>query len=146
MRLQGPWQSGEIEAFLRQTVIPIRVAVLHSDGWPRVASLWFDFEAGAIWCATAEQSLVARLLARNERCGFEVAGDAPPYRGVRGRASATLVPERGDEVLERLARRYLGEKPSAFKSWLLQRGEPEVALRIEPFAVSSWDYSARMGR
>jgi hypothetical protein len=73
-----------------------------------------------------------------------VAPDAPPYHGVRGRGVATLDPARGAEVLGLLVDRYLGTRESPFARWLLARASAEVAIRIEPSSLVSWDFSARM--
>ena len=85
-----------------------------------------------------------RFLRADARCGFEVAGDVPPYRGVRGYGRARLVPERGEAVLRALVLRYLGSDEGSLARWLLSRAAREVAVRIEPQRFLSWDYSERM--
>jgi hypothetical protein len=80
----------------------------------------------------------------DQRCGFEVAGDAAPYRGARGQGRATLSGDAGPVLLLRLIDRYLQRRDSAFAQWLIARREYEVAIRIEPQWLTSWDYSARM--
>ncbi len=142
----GPWDDTQIEHFLDTTRVPLRLALLRDDGWPWIVSLWFAREEGRLWCATAADSFLARRLERAPRCGFEVAPDAPPYSGVRGHADARLVPERGDEWLERLARRYLGDESSEFAQWLARQTRPETAICLEPHSLSTWDYRKRMSR
>lgn len=141
---RGPWSWEEAEEFLRESVIPVRLACVTPSGFPLVVSVWYLYEHGAIWCATHEDSALARHLARDPRCGFEVAGDAPPYRGVRGRARAELRREDAGELLERLIQRYLGSKRSRLAHWLLGRAAEEYALRLEPARVVTWDYTERM--
>ncbi len=140
----GPWNASQIDAFLDEARIPIRVGLLRADGWPLVVSVWFCREDDALWCATASDSYLAKRIARDARCGFEIAPEAPPYHGLRGHADAALVPERGDEWRERLAKRYLGDQPSAFSKWLLQQQRPETAICLHPRALISWDYRGRM--
>ena len=79
--LSGPWSDAEIESWLGQTVVPLRLATSGSNG-PLVQSVWFDFADEALWCATQAQSLLATRLRRDTRVGWEVSGDEPPYRGV----------------------------------------------------------------
>lgn len=143
--LSGAWRRDEIQRFLEDTRVPLRLGLLDRDGGPLVVSLWFAVEDGALWCATAADSYVARRLQEDPRCGFEVAPENPPYRGIRGRGVARLVPERGDEWRERLAHRYLGETPTAFRRWLLGQRRPETAVALVPETLRSWDYRARMG-
>ena len=83
-------------------------------------------------------------LGRNPRCGFEVAADQPPYRGVRGYGSARIAAEDGQQTLLHLLDRYLGQENQGLRQWLLQRADDEVAVVLEDLAVSTWDFSGRM--
>ncbi len=139
----GPWDQAEVERFLEESVIPIRLATIGRSG-PLVQSLWFLYDNGSLWCATQADAVVVRRLTADPRCGFEVAADAPPYRGVRGGATATIVADAAGEVLPRLIERYLGEEPSPLGTWLMSRIDAEVAIRLDDLQVSSWDYSGRM--
>jgi nitroimidazol reductase NimA-like FMN-containing flavoprotein (pyridoxamine 5'-phosphate oxidase superfamily) len=138
----GPWSRQQILAYLDEAAIPIRLA--SSGGYPMVQSLWFLADDEALWCATRSSSVLASRLRANDRCGFEISADAPPYRGVRGRGHASLVPELAAHVLPRLIDRYLGAAPSPLAAWLMSRIDDEVAIRIDRLTVTSWDYSARM--
>jgi hypothetical protein len=138
------WNKAEIAGFLAESCIPLRLAVTDSTGGPRVISLWFLPDADALWCATQATAQVVRFLGAEPRCGFEVAGDAPPYRGVRGTGIASLHPERGEDVLRRLLERYRIAPESPLATGLLAKADREVAIRIAPSRISSWDFSVRM--
>jgi nitroimidazol reductase NimA-like FMN-containing flavoprotein (pyridoxamine 5'-phosphate oxidase superfamily) len=142
----GPWDGKRIYDFLRAARLPVRLGCASESGWPVVLSLWFVWEQGALWCASPSRARVVSYLARDSRCAFQVAGDEPPYRGVRGQARASVEPAHGPRVLRVLVERYLGESRPQFASWLMARDADEVALRIEPVRMSSWDFSDRMGR
>lgn len=144
MRLKGPWSSVAVRAHLAAAVIPLRLAVATSTGTPLPMSLWFLPEADVLWCATRREARLVRLIEADPRCGFEVAGDAPPYRGVRGQGVASLHPERGAEVLRRLLARYGVAPDSRLACSLLAHAEREVAIRIAPEWMTSWDFAARM--
>jgi hypothetical protein len=107
--------------------------------------LWYLFEEGSLWCATQKSARVVDYLTRNPACGFEVAPESPPYMGVRGQAAASLSAERGPEVLLRLIDRYLGDRETSLARWLIARSSDEVAIRLSPRWLTSWDYSGRMG-
>lgn len=141
----GPWSTEQIHAYLRGARIPLRLALTGSDGSPFVTSLWFCFEQDRIWCATARDSYLARQIARDPRCGFEIAPESPPYFGIRGQGDIELFPEQGDAWLARLAERYLGDQPSDFSRWLLAQDRPETAFAIRARTLSTWDYRERMG-
>jgi len=144
IRASSAWTLEEIEPWITEQRIPIRLACLTRKNEPLVCSLWYLYEDGSFWCATQKSARVARYLARHPLCGLEVAPEMPPYRGVRGQAEASLLPDRGPEVLLRLIERYLGNSDSDFARWLLARSSREVAIRLRPTWLTSWDFSARM--
>lgn len=144
MRVRGLWSLNEATDFLRGAVIPLRLAVLDGAGFPIPISLWFLLDEGAVWCATKQESVLVKRLERDARCGFEVAADAPPYRGVRGIGRVSIVRDRGLDVLSRLLERYSIHPESHLARTLLSQAHREVALRIDPDSLTSWDFSARM--
>ena len=134
----------QIDAFIAQSRIPLRLAVVDGSGFPIVLSLWFLYEDRQLWCATKASAQVIRHLTAQPRCGFEVAGDTPPYRGVRGKGLASLHPERGADILTRLLDRYAIVPGSKLATTLLAKSAEEVAIRIVPDRISHWDFSRRM--
>jgi len=142
--LTGPWNIAAYEAYLRETVIPLRLSVVSAAGWPTIASLWFVYEEGTIRCASKKSARIVRLLEANPKCAFEVSGETPPYFGVRGQGTVTLDPDLGPELLPRLIDRYVGPAESSFRRWLLDQSAEEVAIVIDPVRVMSWDYRKRM--
>ena len=144
IRSNSAWSAQQIASFLEAQRIPIRLACLASSGNPIVCSLWYLHDDGALWCATQKTAKVAAYLARHPVCGFEVAPEAMPYKGVRGQGKATLLPERGLDILQRLIDRYVGNRESDFARWLIKRGSREVAIRIDPIWLTAWDFAPRM--
>jgi len=140
----GPYSLAEAERYLRETVIPLRLACTTSAGWPLVLSLWYLYRDGSLWCATSPRALILRHLEHDGRCGFEVAPNDPPYLGVRGQARATVIRGGGSVLLEELIQRYLGTTVSPLARQLLSRAADEVAIRLTPTRLSSWDYRQRM--
>ena len=145
MRQKGPWSTDQIQHFLREIRIPIRIACNGASGHPVMASLWFVPQGGTLWCATQQGASVVSLLTRDPRCAFEVSVETLPYRGVRGTGIATVHDGRGEEILRILIERYLGGTDSKFANSLLARVEQETAICIEPQTLVSWDYRERMG-
>ena len=144
LKASSAWDQPQIDDFLRDCVIPIRLGCLTPDGVPLVCSLWYMYEDDALWCATQQTASVVSFLKNIPRCGFEVAPEAMPYRGVRGQGRVTLSDSAGPDTLLRLIDRYVGTRESAFALWLLERSDTEVAIRIEPEWFTSWDFSDRM--
>ena len=144
MKLKGPWNAGTVERFLADAVIPARIGVLAGNGAPLVLSLWFLHRDGAIWCACNKKARAIELLGKNPRCGFEIAAETPPYRGVRGQGTARLDAPGGAGVLTDLLERYRIPSQSRLAKMLAAEAINEVAIRIEPEWMTSWDFSARM--
>ena len=126
--IRGPWSRPEIDDFLQRAGFPLRLACVAEDGFPRVVSLWYGYQGGRLLCVTHRDSALARLLRRNNRVGFEVAPNEPPYHGVRGQGEAVLEPLGGRDTLQQLLQRYLGGTDSSLAEWLLGRSAEEVLM------------------
>ncbi len=122
----------------------MRLACLTGSGSPLVLSLWFLYREGALWCASRPRARVVHHLERDARCAFEVARDAPPYRGVRGQGRARVLRGAGGRLLGELVERYLGAADSRLARQPLAGATDEVAIRITPTRLVSWDYTERM--
>jgi nitroimidazol reductase NimA-like FMN-containing flavoprotein (pyridoxamine 5'-phosphate oxidase superfamily) len=88
--LSGPWSRADIGEFLRQSIIPLRLSAISAAGWPVIVSLWYLYEDGVIRCASRRHARIISLLEENPRCAFEIAGEAPPYFGIRGQGMASI--------------------------------------------------------
>lgn len=136
--------SWDVAARWLDTVrIPVRLGVVSKSG-PRVVSLWYLREDEMLWCATQQDAAILRYLTHESTVGFEVAVDAPPYRGVRGTATAVLDQTRGPEIIDRLVARYLTDKNQKLAGMLHKRRDSEVAVGLTITRITSWDFSARM--
>ncbi len=144
IRSSSAWSAADIQQFLLVTEIPVRLASVSASGAPLLCSLWFLYDQGAIWCATPRSAKIVELLENDPRCAFEIGGDLMPYRGVRGQGSATLSRAEGPAILLRLIDRYLHSRDSGFARWLMARQDDEMAIRIQPVWLTSWDFSGRM--
>jgi len=142
--IRGPFDRDAVLRFLDASVIPVRLACVARSGWPLVVSLWFAREDDELVCATQRSSSLVRALEESPRCAFEVAGEQPPYRGVRGRAHVRIEPDDDLATLTALVLRYQGSTDGALARRLLGRTTPEVRLCLDPAELTSWDYTRRM--
>lgn len=143
--LKGPWDQFQIESFLKDSAFPLRLACVGADGFPRVVSVWYDYDGQFLRCVSHRSSKLVSLLEQSDRVGFELAPNEPPYHGVRGQGVARLDSDADGRVLSELLQRYLGGTDSSLGQWLLSRSEDEVLITIEPLRLFSWDYRERMG-
>ena len=70
-KLAGPWSRPQIDEFLKTMHIPVRLSCVAADGFPRVISLWYQYNSGTLNCVTNRTSKLAQLLEKNNRVGFE---------------------------------------------------------------------------
>lgn len=144
MTIKGPWAEPEASAFLASATIPIRLACVGADGFPRVVSLWHRYDSGSFFCVTHRDSKLTTLLRGNTKVGFEVSPNEPPYHGVRGQGTVTLHEQGGAATLETHLRRYLGGTDSDLARWLLSRADEELLVEVAVNRMFSWDYRERM--
>lgn len=124
--------------------IPIRLAFIKSNTIPNVLSLWYVYLDEKIYCATQKSAKIVSYLETNPKCGFEIAADKPPYKGVSGEDIAKILPENGENILNLLMNKYLGTKESTLSKFLKNNSKTEVAIEIIPSKVFYYDYSKRM--
>jgi len=138
------WGDDEIARFMEESIIPVRLSCIARSGYPLIVSLWFTYQEGRIYCATQRSARIVRHLEADRRCAFEVAGDQPPYRGVRGQGRAVVRADLGEKMLDRLIDRYLGDRRSALARSLIENRAEEIAIEIVPETLMTWDYTQRM--
>ena len=136
--------SEEIGKFIPDSKIPIRIAFMKSSGVPAVISLWYVCKDGKIHCASQKTAKIVSYLQKNPMCGFEIAADKPPYKGIRGEGTVKILSETGAHVLDLLIEKYLGEKESTLSKFLRNHSKTEVAIEITPQKIFHYDYSKRM--
>lgn len=142
---QSAWSESQISDYLDKTIIPIRLAVPDGD-YPLLCSVWYRWDQNKLYCASHKNSYLVSCLERSLACGFEIAADQPPYRGVRGKARVSLLKAGTEANLKALIEKYQGDKPSELRDFLLSRVDDEYVVQLEPVWVTSWDYSKRMGK
>ncbi|WP_338729743.1 pyridoxamine 5'-phosphate oxidase family protein [Haladaptatus sp. DJG-WS-42] len=142
--ISGAWSATEIERFLDDAIIPIRLACTTPGGKLWMLSLWFRYDEGSFWCATGRDADVVGYLNSSPEVTFEVSTNDPPYRGVRGRGVASITPDTEKSLLTALLVRYLGGTESSLAQQLRSAGREEVRIEIVPEKLYSWDFSERM--
>lgn len=142
---RGVWSEPEVETFLQEMTIPIRVATQRPDGSLWLVALWYRYRDGMLECATGANADLVRFLRNEPAVAFDISTNDVPYRGIRGNGTAELAPDHDKAVLRALLERYLDGTDSPLAAWLLDDDRDEIRIRIEPRTIYSWDYSERMG-
>ncbi|MFB6309999.1 MAG: pyridoxamine 5'-phosphate oxidase family protein [Salinirussus sp.] len=142
--VDGPWSAADLQDFLEQATIPLRLAVLTPAGRPWIVPLWFLYRDGTFRCATGRDAEIIERIEANPAVGFDVSTNEVPYRGVRGHGRVTVSPDEDKRLLRELLERYLGGTDSALATSLLADDREEVKITIQPDRLVTWDYASRM--
>ncbi|USZ73115.1 pyridoxamine 5'-phosphate oxidase family protein [Natronosalvus halobius] len=144
MKIRGSLSRAEIDDYLDEATVPIRLACHTPAGRLWMLSLWFQHRDGVFRCATGADADVVRYLGHDPSVAFEVSTNEPPYAGVRGSGTATVDPDPEKAVLRELLERYLGGTDSKLARSLLEKDRTEVTITVDPGVVYGWDFSERM--
>jgi nitroimidazol reductase NimA-like FMN-containing flavoprotein (pyridoxamine 5'-phosphate oxidase superfamily) len=144
IKITGPWSLETVQTYLGEVEIPVQIAALNNDNLPVLISLWFSYENNHIWCATQRDAHIVKLLIKNPSCAFQISSEHMPYKGVRGRATASIIESDGARILDTLVTKYLKESDSKFAKWLTSRKANEVAIQLDLVSMATWDFSGRM--
>lgn len=142
--VSGPWTRTEVERFLDEETVPLRLGCRTPAGRPWMLSLWYRFVDGSFECATGADAAVVDYLDHDPDVSFEVSTNEPPYCGVRGNGTASMTEDEDKTVLTDLLHRYLGGTDSALAERLLDPDRREIRISIAPDRLHTWDYSDRM--
>lgn len=140
----GAWSADEVERFLDEATVPVRLACHTPSDRLWLVTLWYEFADETFLCATGRDAKIVEYLEGDASVAFEVSTNEPPYRGVRGNGRAVIGPDPDKAVLRSLLERYLGGTDSRLADRLLADDRDEVAIRLEPDRLYSWDYTERM--
>lgn len=144
-QIYGAWSADEVGRFFEEATVPVRLACHTPSDRLWLVTLWYELADGTFLCATGRDATIVEYLERDASVAFEVSTNEPPYRGVRGNGRAVIGPDPDKAVLRSLLERYLRGTDSRLADRLLDDDREEVAIRLEPDRLCSWDYTERMG-
>jgi nitroimidazol reductase NimA-like FMN-containing flavoprotein (pyridoxamine 5'-phosphate oxidase superfamily) len=141
--LYGSWSGAQIETFLKQTRIPLRLSMMSSAGL-LIVPVWFQYQNNTFLSCSPQESLLVQSLNKNPQIAFDISTNELPYQGVRGRGVAHCVEATDNATLESLLTRYVAGTDNTLARWLLNRKGPEALIEIQLTWLTSWDFSERM--
>ncbi len=109
------------------------VASLEPDGHPNVTPVWVELDGEEIVINTALGRAKARNLANDPRVAVSITDLDDPQANVAVRGTVVAFTTKGaDEVIDRLAKKYLGVDHYPYRS----EGEVRVTVRIRPDRIA----------
>ncbi len=127
----------DLGAFLDEPLVAI-LATRRRDDTTMLSPVWYEWRDGGInvWSPSEEDGKV-RHLRRDPRVTIVVANSIWPYKGIEVRGLAQIGTDGFYDVLDRTARRYMGE---ASAKRMVASYVPGVVIRIDG-DVRAWDYA-----
>ena len=134
-------RPADLGDLLDQPLVAV-LATRRRDDTVLLSPVWFEWrdEGFNVW-ADSPQNGKVRHIERDPRVSIVVANAEWPYKGIEIRGRATVSGDGFYEVLERTARRYMGEEAA---TRMVASYAPGVVIRIEPDGPSglrAWDYA-----
>ena len=117
-----------------------KLATVRADGRPHVAPIWFVLDGDDILFNTADTSVKAKNLQRDNRVAISVDDQEPPYSFVivEGSASLSVEPEELLEWATAIGSRYMGSERA--EEFGRRNGGPgEWLVRVRPTKIIGSD-------
>lgn len=143
---QAPGMSQtEVEEFLSNQKIPLRLGTSDRKGDPQIHPVWYHYQNGRLYLMSDKNVRKMRNIKRNSTVYFSVDTDATPNRGVKGKGTAKIMSDLAKTlpIAETIVTKYLGDSKSGYGKGILDsvRNGSEAVVEITPSYYSVWDYS-----
>lgn len=133
-------QSG-IEEFLRVSKLPLRLATVDEKGEPSIHPVWYHYEDNKLYFFTGKKSRKAQNITQTGKVYFSIDTEAPPYRGVKGKATAVIIRDiaKSERVAENIVRKYMGSLDNPIGRSLKEdtRSGSDVVIEMTPIYYST---------
>ena len=117
------------------------LATYRRDGTVLLSPVWHEWRNGGFNVVTGSRDVKAVHLRRDPRASIVLCEHSPPYRGVELRCTPQLVTAGVEEVVERIASRYLGRDAGAA---YLESAVDDLLIRLEPGDLRGWDFADQL--
>jgi len=132
--------------FLEKSVLNLQLGTVDADGEANIHTVWYVHENGRLYIDAARASKKVANIRRNPRVYFCVDDEKTPYRGVRGKGTATIHEDVSVAlpIAERIMLKYTGSLDNDIAAALLDgvRAGKSALVEIEPLYYSTWDHAS----
>ena len=112
----------------------VHIATIQPDGSPQVSPVWVKRDGDELLISTTVDRRKTLNLKRDPRVTVVVQPADSPYTYAEIRGTASLSTEGGQELIDELARKYVGKSYSEFNPQSSQDAE-RVVVRVSPDKV-----------
>lgn len=141
----GPMTEAEVDSFLAGK-LNVQLATVDEMGYPNIQPLWFYYDKGSkkLYVMTRKTTKKVQNIRNNPNVYFSIDDENFPYKGVKGKGTATISEDIGRvvPVVEKINMKYLGtlDHPVAKNIMDAARNGDEVLIEISPKFFSTWDF------
>jgi general stress protein 26 len=137
--------KSEVDGFL-ESKLNVQLATIDEMGDPNIQPLWFyyDKNVNELYVMTNGATKKVQNVRNKPNVYFSVDDENFPYKGVKGKGTATIVedPQRIVPLVEKVNLKYLGTLDHPIAKMLIEnaRNGAEILLKIKPKFFSTWDF------
>jgi len=137
--------SEEVERFL-ESKLNLQMATTDEQGEPNIQPVWFYYDNNRekLLIITSKLAKKTQNLRNKPAVYFSIDDENLPYKGVKGKGTATIVEDPNRTVSEgdRISMKYLGTLDHPIAKMITERSKKgeELVIEISPKFFSTWDY------
>jgi general stress protein 26 len=135
----------EIERFLG-TKSMLQMSTIDDKGEPNIQPVWFYYDTNRekLLVTTSKISKKTKNLRNKPILYFSIDDENFPYKGVKGKASVTIIedPDRTVSEGDKMSMKYLGTLEHPIAKMIIEHSKngDNVVIEINPKFFSTWDY------
>ena len=137
--------ESQVNEFLTNSKLNLLLGTLDEKGEPNVHPVWYLYENGNLYVETSKTAKKAQNVRNKNTVYFCIDDEKIPYKGVRGKALATIIKEvpKMLPIAEKIMVKYTGSLENNVAKFLLDgvRSGSSVLLELEPKYFATWDHS-----
>jgi nitroimidazol reductase NimA-like FMN-containing flavoprotein (pyridoxamine 5'-phosphate oxidase superfamily) len=138
--------ESQVKEFLSNSKLNLLLGTIDEKDEPNVHPVWYLYDNDKLYVETAKTAKKAQNI-RNGRniVYFCIDDEKIPYKGVRGKASATIIEDVSKmlPIAEKIMVKYTGGLENKVARFLLDgvKSSSSVLLELEPRYFATWDHS-----
>jgi general stress protein 26 len=136
----------EVHKFLESKLL-LQIGTIDDEGDPNIQPVWFDYDKhrDKLLIITPKASKKVRTLRSKPNVYFSIDDENFPYKGVKGKGTATIIEDPGRTVPlgEKINMKYLGTLDHPIPMMILDSAKKgnHVVVEISPKFFSTWDFA-----
>lgn len=137
--------ESQVTNFLANSKLNLLLGTIDDRGDPNVHPVWYFYQDDKLYVETGKTAKKAQNIQNNQSVYFCIDDETIPYKGVRGKANASIIGEVSKmlPIAEKIMLKYTGSLNNKVAQFLLDgvKTGASVILELEPKYFATWDHS-----